>query len=70
MNEEFAAILKRMGEILDSISEKQKLLREAVNQKDWNTLMSLITEVNLLSDSFKCEDSKRENILIEFFIFL
>ena len=62
MNEEFAAILKRMGEILDSISEKQKLLREAVNQKDWNKLMTLISEINLLSDSFKCEDSKREKI--------
>lgn len=62
MNEEFAAILKRMGEILDSISEKQKLLREAVNQKDWNKLMTLISEVNFLSDSFKSFDSKREKI--------
>ena len=62
MNEEFSAILKRMDKILDTISEKQKLLREAVNKKDWNTLMSLISEVNLLSDSFKCEDSKREKI--------
>ena len=62
MNEEFAAILKRMGEILDSISEKQKLLREAVNQKDWNKLMTLISEVNFLSDSFKSFDTKREKI--------
>lgn len=62
MNEEFSTILKRMENILDTISEKQKLLREAVNKKDWNTLMSLITEVNLLSDSFKCEDTKREKI--------
>ena len=62
MNEEFAAILKSMDEILDSISEKQKLLREAVNQKDWNKLMTLISEVNFLSDSFKSLDSKREKI--------
>ena len=62
MNEEFSTILKRMGEILDSISEKQKLLREAVNQKDWNKLMTLISEVNFLSDSFKSFDTKREKI--------
>lgn len=62
MNEEFSTILKRMGEILDSISEKQKLLREAVNQKDWNKLMTLISEVNFLSDSFKSFDLKREKI--------
>lgn len=62
MNEEFAAILKSMEEILDSICEKQKLLREAVNQKDWNKLMTLISEVNFLSDSFKSFDSKREKI--------
>ena len=64
MNEEFSTILKRMGEILDSISEKQKLLRDAVNQKDWNNLMTLISEVNFLSDSFKSFDSKREKIQI------
>ena len=62
MNEEFSAILKRMETILDSISEKQKLLREAVNQKDWNKLMTLISEVNFLSDSFKSCDTKREKI--------
>ena len=62
MNEEFSAILKRMETILDSISEKQKLLREAVNQKDWNKLMTLISEVNFLSDSFKSFDTKREKI--------
>jgi hypothetical protein len=62
MNEEFSVILTRMENILDSICEKQKLLREAVNNKNWTELMSLISAVNLLSDAFKFEDSKREKI--------
>ena len=62
MNEEFSVILKRMENILDVISEKQKLLREAVNKKNWTELMTLISEVNLLSDAFKSEDVRREKI--------
>ena len=62
MNEEFSVILKRMENILDVISEKQKLLREAVNKKNWTELMTLISEVNLLSDAFKTEDVRREKI--------
>lgn len=62
MNKEFENLLNEEQTLLDTISSRQLELRKAVEEKNWERLVSLISEVNLLSDSFKAVDSKREAI--------
>ncbi len=62
MNEEFKIILEDENNLLDNITEEQSALRLAVEKKNWNDLMTSISEINLMSDAFKTLDSRREKL--------
>lgn len=62
-DKEFSAILEKEENILDSLAQKQLVLRKAVVEKDWESLQTLISEVNQISDSFQQIDQKRENLM-------
>ena len=59
---EFSSILTQEEMLLDSLVEKQKILRTAIIDKDWNVLLDLISEVNQLSDTFQKFDARRDEI--------
>ena len=62
MNEEFKIILEDENNLLDHITEEQLALRLAVEKKNWNDLMTSISEINLMSDAFKTLDTRREKL--------
>lgn len=65
MNEifmEFESILNEENQLLDTLSEKQKVLRDAVTAKDWKNLIDVISEINMISDSFQHFDFRRDEI--------
>ena len=62
-DKEFSAIFEKEENILDSLAQKQLVLRKAVVEKDWESLQTLISEVNQISDSFQQIDQKRENLM-------
>ncbi|WP_027727362.1 hypothetical protein [Treponema sp. C6A8] len=62
MNEEFKIILEDENNLLEHIAEEQGALRLAVEKKNWNALMTSISEINLMSDAFKTLDSRREKL--------
>lgn len=62
MNVEFKLILEDENMLLEQISEEQLAMRNAVNHKDWNGLMTSISEGSRLSEAFKSLDSRRESI--------
>ncbi|EID85417.1 FlgN protein [Treponema sp. JC4] len=62
MNEEFKIILEDENNLLDHITEEQSALRLAVEKKNWNDLMTSISEINLMSDAFKTLDTRREKL--------
>ena len=62
-NKEFSEILEKEEKLLDSLAQKQLVLRKAVVEKDWESLQTLISEVNQISDSFQQIDQKRENLM-------
>lgn len=62
-DKEFSAILEKEENILDSLAQKQLVLRKAVVEKDWESLQTLISEVNQISDSFQQIDQKRKNLM-------
>ena len=62
-DKEFSAILEKEENILNSLAQKQLVLRKAVVEKDWESLQTLISEVNQISDSFQQIDQKRENLM-------
>jgi len=53
-------ILEAEDKLLDEILTKQFELRTAIHAKDWNNLMAIISDINLLSDEFKHVDEERE----------
>lgn len=57
--EKFNNILCEEEKVMDSILEKQSLLHKAVKEKNWESLMSLISEINLLSDNFQKLENER-----------
>lgn len=57
---EFENILNQEDLILDSLTEKQALLRKAVTSKSWENLTSLIEEINHIYEDFNEKDSERE----------
>jgi len=59
---EFSNILTEEDKILDTLAEKQQVLRKSVVEKDWEVLIDLISEVNKLSDSFQRYDVRRDEI--------
>ena len=59
---EYATVLAEEENLLDSLTEKQQLLRKAITQKDWESLTGYINEVNLISDNFQKFDVRRDEI--------
>lgn len=59
---EFSNILAQEENLLDRLSEKQVVLRKSVTEKDWECLVELISEVNMISDSFQKFDVRRDEI--------
>lgn len=59
---EYATVLSEEENLLDRLTEKQKLLRKAITEKDWESLVGHINEVNLISDSFQKFDQRRDEI--------
>lgn len=59
---EYSTVLAEEENLLDRLTEKQKLLRKAVTEKDWESLTGYINEVNLISDSFQKFDIRRDEI--------
>ena len=59
---EFSAILTQEEMVLDTLTEKQKLLRTSIIDKDWEVLVDLITEINQISDAFQHFDARRDEI--------
>lgn len=59
---EYSNILAEEENLLDRLAEKQVVLRKSVTEKDWECLVDLITEVNMISDSFQKFDVRRDEI--------
>ncbi len=59
---EYSTILAEEENLLDRLTEKQKLLRRAITEKDWESLTGHINEVNLISDSFHNFDLRRDEL--------
>ena len=59
---EYSTVLAEEENLLDRLTEKQKMLRKAITDKDWESLVGHINEVNLISDSFQKFDVRRDEI--------
>ena len=59
---EYSTVLAEEENLLDILTEKQKVLRKAITEKDWESLTGHINEVNLISDSFQKFDLRRDEI--------
>ena len=59
---EYGTVLAEEENLLDCLTDKQQSLRKAVTEKNWECLVELITEVNLISDSFHKFDIRRDEI--------
>lgn len=62
MLNEFSNILAEEENSLDKLAEKQLVLRKAITEKDWESLLELISEVNKISDTFQHFDLRRDEI--------
>jgi len=60
--EEFESILAREDKVLTDLSEKQAAVKQSVVDREWEQLVSLIADVNVLSDTFREVDEKRDQI--------
>ena len=59
---EYATVLAEEENLLDRLTDKQQRLRKAITEKDWESLVGHINEVNLISDSFHNFDIRRDQI--------
>ena len=59
---EYASVLAEEENLLDRLTEKQQMLRKAITEKDWESLVGHINEVNLISDDFQKFDIRRDEI--------
>ena len=59
---EFTAILTQEEMLLDTLADKQKILKNSIIDKDWNVLVDLISEINQISDAFQHFDVRRDEI--------
>lgn len=57
---DYRNILEKENSLLDEVLVLQQDLRNAVNEKDWTKLMSVISSINLKMDSFNHLDEDRE----------
>jgi flagellar biosynthesis/type III secretory pathway chaperone len=61
-NYEYKEVLIQEDEILSKVIIEQANLKKAVNDKSWPELSKVISNVNLLMDSFNKLDEKRESV--------
>ena len=59
---EYSTVLAEEENLLDRLAEKQKMLRVAITNKDWESLTGHINEVNLISESFQKFDVRRDEL--------
>ena len=59
---EYSTVLAEEENLLDRLTEKQQMLRKAITEKDWESLVGHINEVNLISDDFQKFDIRRDEI--------
>ena len=59
---EYSTVLAEEENLLDRLTEKQKMLRKAITDKDWESLVGHINEVNVISESFQKFDLRRDEI--------
>ncbi len=60
----YTEILEEENSILSEVLELQASLRKAVKEKDWPTLMKVISSINLKMDKFNSLDEARETAAI------
>ena len=63
---EFSSILSEEENLLDRLTEKQRILRKSLVEKDWEILQDQISEINQISDSFQKFDINRDEIQNQF----
>lgn len=61
---DYRNILEKENSLLDEVLVLQQDLRNAVNEKDWTKLMSVISSINLKMDSFNHLDEDREKYAV------
>ncbi|MBR1640523.1 MAG: hypothetical protein IJ688_14205 [Treponema sp.] len=59
---EYTLILKNEDKVLDELTEKQKEMRKALMEKNWDSLLKVMSEVNSLSENFQDFDARRDEI--------
>ena len=59
---EFSLILKNEDKVLDELTLRQKDMRKALTEKDWDGLLKVMAEVNELSGNFQEFDLRRDEI--------
>ncbi|MCR4630248.1 MAG: hypothetical protein K5786_01295 [Treponema sp.] len=59
---EFSLILKNEEKLLDELTGKQKEMRKALMEKNWDSLLNVMSKVNALSESFQDLDTRRDEI--------
>lgn len=65
MNEklkEYEMILANENDVLDSILLKQTELKDYVTNRNWEKLITIITEINMKADMFNRIDTKRDEL--------
>jgi len=60
--EEFNSILDKEDNLLDILILKQSELRKSVIEKNWETLVKEIADINQISDEFQIFDKRRDEI--------
>lgn len=59
---ELFKVLTEENVVLDEVIQNQVELRKSVNEKDWTSLMTVISKINILMDKFNRLDEKRDQI--------
>lgn len=60
--QEFAQVLNEEERLLDALAEKQMYLKTSVTDKNWESLLDLISDINSISDQFQKVDVRRDEI--------
>lgn len=57
---DFKTILDSEEKLLYKLVEKQAVLRDSLTEKNWDDLVRIMGEINVISDEFQMLDSERE----------
>ena len=60
--EQFEVLLNEEDDILTSLVEKHDLMHKCVKEKDWEQLLSVTSEINVLYEAFQEIDTSRDFI--------